>query len=315
MPEVETDVSVGCDAPSVSVVLCTYNRSDLLRRALLSFRGLAGCGGCELIVVDNNSTDDTPDVVSACVDEIGDHVTVRYIHEPVQGLSVARNRGIAAARGDIIAFLDDDAVPGQRWLVGMRELFAARPEVLAAGGPIEPEFEIQRPDWLVTPLEPYYTILDLGDKLMEFPRGREPFGAGMAFRAAMLRQHGFNKTLGRKGDQLLSNEESQLFHQIRAAGGQLFYVPDMGVRHFVPKERLTKDWITRRCYYSGLSKALIRRGPVATPCLLTEYLAKWLYLQFRKRAPIMQFSLLDECRLRIANGVFSGSVLRNRNIV
>ena len=93
--------------PYISVIICTYNRSRLLKRALMAFATQEGAADSEIIVVDNNSTDDTDAVVRICVAALRGVVPVRYLHEPVQGAQRARNTGVRAARGEIVAFLDD----------------------------------------------------------------------------------------------------------------------------------------------------------------------------------------------------------------
>src|SRR5690606_11966360 len=108
--------------------------------------------------VDNNSPDDTAQTVAQCSRDLADAVHIRYVFEQRQGLSAARNAGIAASRAPIVAFLDDDAVPGDRWLRSIIDAFEQIPEAAAIGGIINPEFETARPEWLVKGLELPYGI-------------------------------------------------------------------------------------------------------------------------------------------------------------
>ena len=105
--------------PQISVIICTYNRAVLLDRALMAFRDQKNPPSTEIIVVDNNSNDDTAERVRRCTEVLRPVVPVIYVFEPKQGLSRARNAGIAAARGDILAFLDDDAIPSPNWLAAI----------------------------------------------------------------------------------------------------------------------------------------------------------------------------------------------------
>ncbi len=292
--------------PDISTVICTYNRSHLLRKSLLAFQNMASTDAAEIIVVDNNSTDDTRDVVLECKGILANVIPVTYVHEPVQGLSAARNTGISAARGGIIAFLDDDAIPSETWLTGMKTLFESHPEAVAAGGPIEPNFEIPRPDWLTKDFEGPYTILDFGEDVIEFPKNRWPFGASLAFRGEVLRKHRFAEHLGRKGDTLLSDEETWILRTLAAEGGKIYYVPDMRVKHFIPKQRLTRDWVRERYYYGGMSKAFAARGALQTAKLVFITILKLLYLYGKKFLPVMGDPFVDECRLRLCRGAFEG---------
>lgn len=138
--------------------------------------------------------------------------------EPMQGLSAARNTGILASKSPLIAFLDDDAIPCQRWITTIVSTFESKPEVMAMGGKIAPIFESKRPDWLIKPFELPYTIVDLGSRIKEYPKQLHPCGANMAMRKLVFDISLFPLDLGRKGDSLLSGEETWLFGQIQKKG-------------------------------------------------------------------------------------------------
>jgi GT2 family glycosyltransferase len=265
----------------ISVIVCTFNRSALLERALLAFREQPRVAGAELLVIDNNSSDDTPAVVRRCAESLRPILPVRLIHEPAQGLSRARNAGIAAANGAILAFLDDDAVAEPGWLTAIAAAFADDPDLAAAGGPVVPEFETPRPAWLARELEGYYSILDLGHAPMLFPRHMSPFGANMAIRRGALGTIRFSETLGRIGTRLLSGEEGEVFARIRANGGKIAYVPAMRVRHSVGRERLRQDWLLERCHAGGISLAVAAGTPLARARLLARVLADEAYWRLR----------------------------------
>jgi glycosyltransferase involved in cell wall biosynthesis len=281
-----------------------------LRKTLTAFADLRGCDQAEIVLVDNNSSDGTRAVVEECRAILGSIIPLTYVFEPHQGIAIARNTGVDAARGDIIAFLDDDAIPSRQWLTGMIDLFASRADVMAAGGPVEPNFETARPDWLTHDMEGPYSILDLGNKIREFPSGHWPFGASMAFRASALRQHRFPENLGRKGNLLLSNEETHVLRKIKAAGGRIFYLPEMHVRHFVSKARLNKEWIKKRYYYGGLSKAFGMEGKAALIGLFAITVLKRLYLLAMSTLLLGRTRLVDECRWESCKGAFHGVAQR-----
>lgn len=244
--------------PYVSIVICTYNRAELLRATLDSLLRLSSLDRSETIVVDNASTDSTRQVADAFLGANAGAIRARCVTERKQGLSAARNAGIRAASGDIVAFLDDDAIPGAAWLRTIAETFEARPDVAAMGGPIRPMFESGRPDWLIKPFEPPYTIVDLGSGIKPYPPHWHPFGANMAIRRSALERHPFPESLGRKGNLLLSGEETWLFEQLKRQGRTVLYHPEMEVDHFIPASRLTVEWIMKRYYYQGVTNGSLR---------------------------------------------------------
>lgn len=207
----------------------------------------------EIIVVDNNSTDKTKQVVENWISLCPQPSLKKlYLFEARQGLSHARNTGIIHAHGRIIAFLDDDAIPSENWLSSIYKAFVKYPDALALGGKVLPNFEISRPDWLAPKYETFLSIMDLGHNDQEYPTGKFPFGVNMAFRKEVFNTTLFLTNLGRKGKSLLSGEETALFQEI-ARQGKIYYIPNMYVIHFIPKERLTKKWLLSRIYAQGVS--------------------------------------------------------------
>ncbi|MEX2415597.1 MAG: glycosyltransferase [Paenibacillaceae bacterium] len=230
--------------PEISIIICTFSRADLLRRTLMSLEKLLDIRQAEVIIIDNNSLDDTAEVVLECIDKLKEHVNLRYVFEPRKGLSVARNTGINEASAPIIAFLNDDALPFISWLPSIRNAFLRYPDAAAIGGIIIPDFATARPDWLVQSLELPYTIVNLGEQERRYPRKLFPFGANMAFRREVLQDVHFPEDLGSKGASLFG-EEAWIFKQLRKKGSNLYYIPCMKVRHHISEERLNKEWIKR----------------------------------------------------------------------
>lgn len=295
------------ETPAVSIIICTYGRARLLERTLLSLARVDGIGEAEAIVVDNGSPDDTELVAERCIKRLKGRVNLRYVYEPRLGLSVARNTGIAHSRAPILAFLDDDAVPERGWLTSLRRAMAEHPRAGAVGGPIRPEFEANRPDWLAGRLELPYTIVDLGPAVRRWPRNLHPFGANMAIRRDALGDAvRFPESLGRKGSQLFSGEESWLFGKLRKAGWKLLYVPDMRVNHFIPAERLTAAWIRKRYYYQGVSLAKSYNGALGKLRIVTILALRRLYIAVQARfADTPAKRLWAECRREAVRGAMS----------
>lgn len=291
------------DAPKVSIIICTYNRVALLVKTLESLLSLNRLSEAEVIVVDNRSTDTTADAVKRFLEEHAGELDARYILEPVQGLSAARNTGILAAKADIIAFLDDDAIPCPGWIDTIVSTFGSRPDCMAMGGPIAPIFENGRPEWLIKPFELPYTIVDLGGRVREYPGKLHPCGANMAMRKTVFDISLFPLELGRKGDSLLSGEEQWLFGQIRKERHTILYHPEMAVDHFVAAGRLTEEWIMKRYYSQGISNAMKREGLKGNAVLLGTTAAKIAFVLvdslFSRSAGR---KLLVKCRLESIRG-------------
>ncbi|MNI07859.1 putative glycosyltransferase EpsH [compost metagenome] len=291
------------EEPKVSILICTYNRAELLQITLDSLPGLQGIEQAEVIVVDNNSTDHSRSVTAAYKQRNLGKIEVRYCFEPRQGLSVARNTGIQAARGDIIAFLDDDAIPSPEWMNTIITTFDSQREVIAMGGKIRPNFETARPDWLIESLELPYTIVDLGQKVREYPAHMHPYGANMAIRRSFFHHHMFPDHLGRKGELLLSGEETWIFDKMKSEGKMIVYHPDMSVLHYIPASRLTQDWIQQRYYYQGISNGFMRKGLSSKILLLGTLAAKFAYVMVDSIfARSEGRKLLMKCRMESIRG-------------
>jgi glycosyltransferase involved in cell wall biosynthesis len=252
MPAAATPTSMK-NASSISIVICTYNRGDILRETLDSYATMTGAfdAGVELLVVDNNSTDQTREITTSFVES---HAGVRYVFERQTGLSYARNTGIKEARGDIIAFVDDDVYFDTDWLQAVRGVFACRPDADCMGGKSIPTFDCGRPDWLSDDFLGYYGSTNSGDmeKWMVYPE--HPYGLNMAFRRNVFETAGaFDPKLGRIKTNLLSGEESDLFWRIDKAGLKVRYEPAAVIYHRIPASRTKQDWLLSRHYWQGIS--------------------------------------------------------------
>ncbi|AIQ39476.1 glycosyl transferase [Paenibacillus sp. IHB B 3415] len=291
------------EVPKISIIICTYNRSALLVKTLHSLLPLENLDQAEIIVVDNSSKDDTAAAIRRFIDTYGADMDIRYLLEPVQGLSAARNTGILASKSPLIAFLDDDAIPCRTWISTIVSTFEQKPEVMAMGGKIAPIFESKRPEWLIKPFELPYTIVDLGNRIREYPKRLHPCGANMAMRKIVFDISLFPLELGRKGDSLLSGEETWLFGQIQQEGHSILYHPEMAVDHFVPANRLTEDWIMKRYYSQGISNAMKSEGMKGNLLLLGKTGAKVMYILADSILSRSQGRrLLNKCRLESIRG-------------
>lgn len=238
--------------PKISVIICTYNRADILKATLSSFLDCVRTDiVCELLVIDNNSSDNTKEVVMSIAEKDS---TIKYYFESKQGLSEARNSGIKLSKGDIIAFVDDDVYFDPFWLIEVVRIFQDYPEASCMGGKSIPQFEIGKPDWITDNLLTLYGSTNSGDTIKWMLYPEHPFGLNMAFKRAAFDQIGvFNLGLGRKKKNLLSNEESEVFWRVNQTGLRVIYTPKALLHHRIPHERTRKEWVLARYYWQGIS--------------------------------------------------------------
>jgi glycosyltransferase involved in cell wall biosynthesis len=261
---------VTAQATDATVLIATYNRGALLDATLRSIAGLRVPGRTwDVVVVDNNSRDDTRAVVERHAREFP--VPLRYCLETQQGRSSALNVGITTARGTVIAITDDDVQVEQGWLGGACDviLAPADPATRYAGGPVEPMWETSPPPWLdLTRGDLWGTIAiqDHGSEPFVYETVRKvPLGANMAaHRSLFQRVGGFRTDLGRTaGATPLGQEVPEWLMRVRAAGFHGVYAPAMRVRHHIPSARLTRRYFRRWWYGKGLSRAALeRRQPI-----------------------------------------------------
>lgn len=210
----------------------------------------------EIIIVDNCSTDDTKKVVLCDCAKV---TNLRYIYEPVLGLSQARNTGWKNAKGNYVAFLDDDAIANKYWLEKIVSTFnTVIPCPGVVGGKVVPLWESPRPDWISDNLLGYYTVVDWSDYPIILNDKQWLAGANMSFQKDILKSlGGFKTELGRKGKKLLSSEEILIRKEIEEIGYKIYYSPDIVVEHHIPCSRATKKWLIRRIYWQGISNATL----------------------------------------------------------
>jgi glucosyl-dolichyl phosphate glucuronosyltransferase len=240
-----------------SVVIATYNRAADLRETLASLAGLRPDGPWEVIVVDNNSSDGTRQVVEEAARAFP--VELRYLFEARQGRSPALNAGIRAARGEIIATTDDDVRVPADWLTAAARGLD-RTQAAYVGGRVLPIWGGPRPAWLPNHGGRQWAVialLDYGSEPIEF-NTRVPLGVNMAFRREAFERAGLlDPNTGRKAGTLLGQEVREWCIRARKAGVRGFYIPEMAVEHKIGAERLTKRYFRRWFYWRGISRALL----------------------------------------------------------
>lgn len=248
-------------SPNITFIICTYNRAEYLDDTLRSLmqQSIENVVA-ELLVVNNNSTDNTPEIVEKHHEKADPTAfQISYFVEIEQGLSYARNRGIREASSDNIVFVDDDIRADQYFLKNWINFFESHPKYKAAGGKILVQFDDQEPGWTSHYLLSLFGFHDLGKTIREYPGNKYPFGGNMGFRRSIFNETGlFDTDLGRKGAQLTANEEKDLFQRIRSLGEPILYLPDALLYHRIGPERATKDYIRRQA--EGMGKSVARQA-------------------------------------------------------
>ncbi len=236
----------------VTVVLCTYNRSHCLASALKSAAAslLPESVRWEILVVDNNSSDRTREVIEDfCKRYPG---RFRYLFEPQPGKSHALNAGIREARGEILAFMDDDVTVEPAWLQNLTAALQNNTWA-GAGGRIVPKWPRQAPRWL-SPRAWYATgplvQFDVGDQASELSEA--PFGTNMAFRKSMFEKYGdFRVELGPRPGSEIRDEDTEFGARLLAAGERLGYEPSAVVYHPVEEKRIEKEYFLAWWFHKG----------------------------------------------------------------
>jgi len=245
--------------PSISVVVCTHNRAHLAERAVTSVLSqTTSPPDCEIIVVDNGSTDATAETFRALA---ASHPNLRPISEPTVGLCHARNRGWREARGELVAYLDDDATAEPGWLSAIAAGFQEFPQAGVMGGRVAPRWDAPRPAWLSDEISLSLTIVDWpdGPKVITDLRSEWLVGANLAAPRRVLEEvGGFHPALDRVGSAMLSSGDVFLAKEIVRRGHQAVYYPAMAVTHLVPTTRTRKAWFRHRYYWQGVSDAVMR---------------------------------------------------------
>jgi glucosyl-dolichyl phosphate glucuronosyltransferase len=239
----------------ITVAICTFNRAESLRRTLDSLAAMRVPSDLawEIVIVNNNSTDHTDDVI----DEYLERLPIRREFEPLQGLSNARNRGIDVAKGKYIVWTDDDVVVGADWLRAYVEAFRRWPNAAVFGGRIIPKFELPVEEWVaksVSVLGGPYAISDFGDDVqpLSVAENRLPYGANFAVRAAEQRNFRFDPNLGLAPNRRRLADEIDVIMRLLEAGATGYWIPGATVEHCIGRERQTVRYIAN--YSAGLGE-------------------------------------------------------------
>jgi GT2 family glycosyltransferase len=249
----------------ITVVVPTFRRPDGLIRALEALAGQQDPGApWDVVVVDNDDPPGAQPVFSALAPRFNGRALL--VREVRRGASTARNAGIAAAGGEVVAFLDDDVVPVGDWLRQLVEpVLSGRCE--GAGGRVLLDPAVAIPRWLGADFLGYLSAFDLGDEVHDIAPDHYVLSASAAFRAdALHRVGGFDPVLGPRPGVPMVNDDIDLCRRVMQSGARISYVPSAVVVHDLPQQRLTRTYMVRRTYAQGRSDWLLdRRVNAARP--------------------------------------------------
>ena len=272
----------------ISVVVCTYNRDKHIKRALDSLINQDfDTSAYEIIVVDNNSTDNTSEIIHQFKKDNPNH-NITLAKETNQGLSFARNKGIELAKGQYVSFIDDDGIAQADYISKIKFYTDKYPEILAFGGKVLAKYETGiEPEWMSKYIERIISIVDMGEYVKLF-KNTYPVGCNMIFKKEIFdKLGGFNTQLR------LRSDDKYIFLKIMNAGYKVLYLPKVVVQHFIDDFRTKKEYIVRVSKLNGKAEnirinSLPNKKNINYIKRLTDYLFKvsaslilWLIYTFK----------------------------------
>ena len=292
----------------LTVALCTHNHANRLKRTLHDLQSvIPPRKPWELLIVDNGCTDETPELLRA-TQWPSDWPEVRIVREDRLGLSHARNRAVAEARGEYVLFFDDDETPDPQWLAAHEaamETYA--PD--AAGGRLEVLFEGERPAWLADELLGFLGKLDHGPAAWLTLPSTPFYGGNFAIRRGLIEDvGGFDTQLGRKGRTNNGGEDTEFYRRLLAAGRKIRWVPDAAIYHRVEVEKLRRSYFLDLHFRQGRAEGARSRGdqPRLPPKYLLPQIARAYCRAMQKR---LRDGADHSLRLEMNAAYFTGYML------
>jgi glycosyltransferase involved in cell wall biosynthesis len=244
----------------LSVLLATRDRAGILRDVLETYCQIRPpASGWKIVVVDNGSTDATPQVLASFANRLPLH----FVKEPKLGKNFALNTGLELVEGDLTVFTDDDAFPRPDWLVHLRQAADAQLAYSIFGGAVVPRWEALPPAWIgwIADAGPVYTLTDPSLKEGPIP-SYLVFGPNMAVRTSVFESGTrFDCSIGPNGTDYPMGSETELVVRLERAGHKAWYVEGALVEHFIREEQLREDWVLERAVRWGRGRYRISRNP------------------------------------------------------
>jgi glycosyltransferase involved in cell wall biosynthesis len=239
----------------IAAVVCTYQRYDVLPKAIESLKKQTlSSEDYRIIIIDNSPDWEYAEKKKL---EYQEPPFIEYVIEKIPGLSNARNVGARICGTDYIAYMDDDAIASPSWLENIIQAFELfGDEAAVVGGRVDPLWEEARPSWLDDSLLCYLSVVNWGGETRIAGKKEWFAGTNIAFRTDEILNHGgFDVSLGRTGGSsvLLSNEEINLLDKIKENGKLTIYAPNAVVSHLAEKRRLQRSWFRQRMAWQAIS--------------------------------------------------------------
>lgn len=239
-----------------SFITCTYNRGHYLERTLDSVcNQMFDYAAYEIIIVDNNSSDNTPDICENARLKYADR-SIRYFREINQGLSFALNRGIKEAQGEYLIFVDDDETIEPEYLTRLDLHTKTLPEVKLFGSPVIPVYEIKEPKWMSRFTQRLIGgYFNQGQSVKELDTNNYPGTGHTIIKKELYKKYGYyNTDLGRKGTSLMGAEDKDMFNRLKNNQVACYYLPDIPIYHHIPAYKMTDDFFHKLTYSIGKSE-------------------------------------------------------------
>lgn len=241
-----------------SFVTCTYNRAEGLSRTLQSLVVQKfSAEEFQIIIIDNNSSDNTWEVCKSFIEEYS-CLQIEYYKETNQGLSYALNRGIKEAKGDYIVYVDDDETVAPDHLYRLSVHLYKYPKMELIASPVVPLYEDREPKWMSLFTQRLIGgSFNAGNKLKKLGKGKYPGTGHTVIKRELYRKFGdYNTELGRKGSGLLGAEDKDMAFRLINNNIACYYIPDIPIYHHIPKYKLTDEFFTRLTYSIGKSERI-----------------------------------------------------------
>ncbi len=264
----------------VTVAICTWNRAALLDQTFGRLQCLRIPDGVtwELIVVNNNSTDDTEAVIARHTSKL----PLRPLFQPKQGLSNARNCVLDHAEGSLLLWTDDDVLVDPDWLASAVDTFMRYgANAAAVGGPVEPWFLVEAEPALLEAfpiLRMGFCGVEHGTEECTLADHQEILGANMAFRMDAIRGLRFNPQLGRNGNWQGMGEDSEYVRRLRQRGGTVYWSPKMRLKHYVDPKCMTLEYLTK--FYEAMGETAVRESGTSAVVPTIRGYPRWLVRRY-----------------------------------
>jgi glucosyl-dolichyl phosphate glucuronosyltransferase len=264
----------------ISVIIPTYNRADFLVKALESVikQKTEDHFYFDIIVVDDGSIDRTRDVIEEMMGKWGDFV--RYVKAGGEGIAAARNHGVSAAKAEWIAFMDDDQVAEDGWLINLFETAKKRAAMCVAGKRV-----LSLPEKIPIPLErrvrAFYGEDFWGSHTRKFKEDEIPHTGNILINKGVFDKVGaFNTNFEFGG------EDTEFFIRVKKAGIDIWYTPDAAMVHLIEAKRLSESYLRAKAYREGISWAIINHKHMKIQVKMKECL-KWMVLLIKSRLLVL----------------------------